>query len=82
MVRELTIRGIDLITKFAYLKNGAMYAIGVLGAMMVLESFGQEYPFWLAPLNMIILLAIFLFLSVKANKELKGNAKLAAISKS
>ena len=59
-----------------------MYAIGVLGAMMVLESFGQEYPFWLAPLNMIILLAIFLFLSVKANKELKGNAKLAAISKS
>ena len=82
VVRELTIRGIDLITKFAYLKNGAMYAIGVLGAMMVLESFGQEYPFWLAPLNMIILLAIFLFLSVKANKELKGNAKLAAISKS
>ena len=71
VVREFTIRGIDLITKFAYLKNGAMYAIGVLGGMMVLESFGHEYPFWLAPLNMIILLGIFLFLSVKANKKLK-----------
>ena len=73
VVREFTIRGIDLITKFAYLKNGAMYAIGVLGAMMMLESFGHEYPFWLAPLNMIILLGIFLFMSIRANKKLKIN---------
>ena len=73
VVREFTIRGIDLITKFAFLKNGAMYAIGVLGGMMVLESFGHEYPFWLAPLNMVILLGIFLLLSVKANKKLKSN---------
>ncbi|MCX6798378.1 MAG: DUF475 domain-containing protein, partial [Candidatus Falkowbacteria bacterium] len=82
VVREFTIRGIDLITKYAYLKNGAMYAIGVLGAMMVLESFGHEYPFWLAPLNMVILLGIFLFLSVRANKELKQNPKKAIITDS
>lgn len=69
VVREMTIRGIDLITKFAYLKNGAMYAIGCLGALMILESFGQEFPFWLAPLNMVVLLGLFLFLSVRANKE-------------
>ncbi len=68
VVREFTIRGIDLITKYAYLKNGAMYAIGVLGATMVLESFGKEYPFWLAPLNMVILLSIFLILSVRVNR--------------
>lgn len=72
VVREMTIRGIDLITKFAYLKNGAMYAIGCLGALMILESFGQEFPFWLAPLNMVILLGLFLFLSVRANKEGEG----------
>ncbi len=71
VVRELTIRGLDTITKFAYLKNGAMYAIGFLGAMMVLESFGHEYPFWLAPLNTFLLLAIFLWLSVRANKKVK-----------
>lgn len=69
VVRELTVRGVDLITKFEYLKNGAMYAIGVLGAIMILESFGHEFPFWLAPLNMFILLGFFLFLSMKANKS-------------
>jgi len=79
VVREMTVRGIDVITKFSYLKNGAMYAIGVLGGMMVLEAFGHEYPFWLAPLNMLILIAIFLFLSVKANKELKNTKKLSKI---
>jgi hypothetical protein len=68
VVREFTIRGIDLIAKFEFLKNGAMYAIGVLGAIMVLESFGHEFPFWLAPVNMFVLLGIFLFLSIRAEK--------------
>lgn len=63
VVRELTVRGIDLINKFAYLKNGAMYSIGFLGGIMVLESFGKEFPFWLAPLNTFLLIGIFLFLS-------------------
>lgn len=63
VVREFTVRGIDLIAKFAYLKNGAMYSIGVLGGMMMLESFGKHYPFWLAPLNTVLLLGFFLFLS-------------------
>jgi hypothetical protein len=63
IVREFTIRGMGLITKFAYLKNGAMYSIGSLGIIMVLESFGQHYPFWFAPLNTFLLLGIFLYLS-------------------
>lgn len=63
VVREVTVRGINWIAKFSYLKNGAMYAIGMLGGLMVLESFGHEYPFWLAPMNTVILLGIFLFLS-------------------
>ncbi len=65
VVREFTIRGIDLVAKYAYLKNGAMYSIGSLGAIMVLESFGTEFPFWLAPLNTIFFLAIFLYLSYR-----------------
>ena len=71
VVREFTIRGIDLISKFAYLKNGAMYAIGILGTIMILESFGHDFPFWLAPLNMFVLLGIFLFLSVRSNRARK-----------
>jgi len=65
VVREFTIRGMGLITKFAYLKNGAMYSIGLLGAIMVLESFGKHYPFWFAPLNTCLLLGIFLYLSYR-----------------
>jgi hypothetical protein len=65
VVRECTIRGMDLVTKFAYLKNGAMYSIGMLGGLMVLEAFGHEYPFWLAPLNTTFLLLIFLYLSYR-----------------
>ena len=73
VVREFTVRGINLISKFAYLKNGAMYSIGMLGGLMILESFGREYPFWLAPLNTFILLAVFLYLSyreIRAKKRL------------
>ncbi len=69
VVRELTIKGIDTIAKFAYLKNGAMYSIGVLGSIMILESFGQHFPFWLAPLNTFLLLGVFLFLSYREIKQ-------------
>jgi len=65
VVRELTIRGIDKIQKFAYLKNGAMYSIGMLGGLMILESFGREFPIWLAPVNTTFLIALFFFLSYK-----------------
>jgi hypothetical protein len=71
VVREFTIKGMNFISKFAYLKNGAMYSIGMLGALMVTESFGHEYPFWVAPLNTGLLLAVFLFLSIKAQKQLQ-----------
>lgn len=65
VVREVTIRGINLISRYAYLKNGAMYSIGMLGSLMIIESFGQEYPFWLAPLNTVLLLAFFFYLSYR-----------------
>ncbi len=78
VVRELTIRGIDVITKYEFLKNGAMYAIGVLGTIMMLESFGQEFPFWFSPVVMITLLGLFFFLSIHNNKS---KARLSASMK-
>ncbi len=71
VVREVTIRGLNFITKFEYLKNGAMYSIGALGALMILESFGKEFPFWLAPLNTFIVLLFFTYLSWKEIKLAK-----------
>lgn len=72
VVRELTIRGIDFVQKFAYLKNGAMYSIGMLGGLMIWESFGRDYPFWLAPLNTVLLLTVFLYLSWRELKAAKA----------
>jgi len=72
VVREFTIRGINLISKFAFLKNGAMYSIGMLGFLMIMESFGRHYPFWLAPLNTLVLLLIFLGLSFREIRESKA----------
>jgi hypothetical protein len=69
IVRQFTVKGINVITKFAYLKNGAMYSVGSLGFLMVLEAFGKEFPFWLAPVNTLILLIIFFGLSVREIKE-------------
>jgi hypothetical protein len=71
VVRELTVRGTDIVAKFAYLKNGAMYSIGFLGGIMVLEAFGKDFPFWLAPLNTTLLLAVFMGLSFRELKLAK-----------
>lgn len=40
VVRELTIKGIDSIGKYKYLKNGALTSMGFLGLFMLIESFG------------------------------------------
>lgn len=47
VVRELTIRGIDKVNKYRWLKNGAMTSIGFLGAFMIAESLGVHMPEWL-----------------------------------
>jgi uncharacterized protein len=44
VVRELTIKGIDTIAKYRYLKNGAMTSIGFLGVFMIVEAFGVDVP--------------------------------------
>ena len=80
IVRTFTIRGMDLIAKFAYLKNGAMYSIGLLGTMMLLESYGKEYPFWLAPINTVALLAIFLYLSYREMQMAKRKKEKGGFS--
>lgn len=74
VVREITIRGLDFVTKFAYLKNGAMYSVGVLGFIMVLESFGTHPPFWFVPLNTFAILGLFIFLSVREIRMAKNAA--------
>ncbi len=63
VVRELTLRNIENIKRYVYLKNGAMYSILVLGVIMVLHSFGFHIPEWLSPLTTFIIIGYFFWKS-------------------
>jgi uncharacterized protein len=65
IVREVTIRSIDTIKKYLYLKNGAMYSVFSLGTIMVLHGFGFHIPEWLAPMSTIIIIGYFFYKSKK-----------------
>ena len=68
VVRELTIRGVDKIRNYPYLKNGAMYSILFLGMVMVWEAFGHHVPHWVAPIVTIGVVTFFFFKSQKSDK--------------
>jgi len=65
VVRELTIRNVDNIKKYKYLKNGAMYSILFLGTIMILDSFGIHIPFWVSPLITFGVVGFFLWKSIR-----------------
>lgn len=63
VVRELTIGNIERIKKYIYLKNGAMYSILVLGAIMVMEGFQFHIPSWLSPICTFMVIGYFFYRS-------------------
>ncbi len=66
IVREMTVRNVDKIKKYIYLKNGAMYSILILGCIMILDSFGFPIPFWVSPILTFGIVGWFLLKSLKA----------------
>lgn len=69
MVRELTMRNIENVKRYVYLKNGAMYSILVLGAIMVLDSFAFHIPAWLSPIATFGIVGFFFW---KSHLHLNG----------
>lgn len=69
VVRELTIKGIDVVGRYRWLKNGAMTSIGFLGLFMMLESFGVAIPEWLPTLVTVGLVGFAFFASHRALKR-------------
>jgi len=63
VVRELTIKGIDTIAKYRYLKNGAMTSIGFLGLFMLLEAFHVPLPSVLPILITFALIGVSFYIS-------------------
>lgn len=63
VVRELTVRNIENVKRYIYLKNGAMYSIFFLGIIMVLDSFGYHIKEWVSPLITIGVIGYFFYRS-------------------
>ncbi len=66
VVRQLTIKGVDKIKNYPYLKNGAMYSIFFLGMIMTLDSFGVHVPHYAAPAITFAVIGLFWVKSLKA----------------
>jgi len=69
VVRELTVRGVDKIRSYCFLKNGAMYSILVLGTIMLADSFGFHIPTWLSPIATFGIVGYFLYRSMQEQKK-------------
>lgn len=67
VLRQLTVKNVDRIKKYAYLKNGAMYSILALGIIMLIDAFGHHIPQWVSPLTTFAIIAYFF---LKSHREL------------
>ena len=70
IVRQLTIKGINQVAKYKWLKNGAMTSIGVLGVFIILKSFGVYIPEYLPTITTIFFVGFSFF---KSRQFLKQN---------
>jgi hypothetical protein len=68
-VRYLTVRGVEQVKRYPYLKNGAMYSILALGIIMTAESFGMHIPEWVSPLITFCIVGYFFAMSVRHNNQ-------------
>ncbi len=60
IIRQLTVSGSAVIAQYPLLKNGAMYAVALLGGTMLLEAYGAHVPLAVAPLCTIGCILLFL----------------------
>ncbi|MBI5553257.1 MAG: DUF475 domain-containing protein [Candidatus Diapherotrites archaeon] len=67
IVREFTLHHIPTVKKYRYLKNGAMYSVGLLGIVMLADSFGFDIPSFVSPLLTFAVIGYFFW---KSHKEI------------
>jgi hypothetical protein len=71
VVRELTIKGIDSIAKYKYLKNGALTSIGFLGLFMIIEGFNVDLPSYVPIIITFLLIGVAFYMSRRLLKPVK-----------
>jgi len=73
IVRQITVGNIERIRSLRFIKNGAMYSILVLGAVMMCDGFAVHVPQWVSPVTTFLIVGFFLARSILENR--KGNGK-------
>ena len=67
VVRYFTIKNIETIKKYRYLKNGAMYSLFILGLIMLVDGFKIVHiPEWVSPIVTMIVIGYFF---IKSKRE-------------
>lgn len=72
VVRKLTLSNTERLCRYPFLKNGAMYNIGILGLIMIAKAFGVSAPGWVSPAITFVSIGGFLWLSIIANRKATG----------
>jgi hypothetical protein len=68
VVRKITVSNTEMIKKYLFLKNGAMYSIFFLGTLMLTNAFGAEFPSYVSPLATFAIVGYFF---IKSHLHLK-----------
>lgn len=71
VVRQLTIMGIEKVSQYKWLKNGAMTSIGVLGIFMIIKSFGIHIYEYLPTITTVGLVGLTFW---RSHQLLKNNS--------
>ena len=79
VVREVTIRHVDQVKMYPFLKNGAMYSIAFLGMIMLLDSFGFHIPVWVSPVITFGIVGFFLVKSIRYDESNEMGDPAAAL---
>lgn len=63
VLRQFTVGNIERIKRYAYLKNGAMYSILILGSIMIADAFSIHIPNWASPVATFSIVGFFFWKS-------------------
>ena len=66
VVRQVTVGNIERIRRLPFLKNGAMYSVLILGAVMMCDGFGIHVPELASPVSTFLVVGFFLVRSLRA----------------
>lgn len=70
IVRDLTIRGVDKVARYRWLKNGAMTSIGLLGVFMMADAMNAHLPDWLPTLTTLTVVGVAFYASHRDLKKI------------